>query len=57
MWPLSYITKMVYEMSYGYMKKEDSNIIVTSGYGIWGPRVRLGSRSEVIIVNIRFGVF
>jgi len=55
MWPLNYITKMVYELSYGYMKKGDSNIIVSSGYGLWGPRVRLGSRSEVVIVNIRFG--
>jgi len=53
-WPLSCITNMIYEVSYGYLKKENSNIIVTSGYGIWGPRVRLGSRSEVIIVNIRF---
>ena len=52
--PLNYITKMVYELSYGHLKKGDTNIIVTSGYGLWGPRVRIGSRSEVLIVNVRF---
>jgi predicted MPP superfamily phosphohydrolase len=55
MFPLNYITKKIFEVSYGHLKRENSNIIVTSGYGIWGPRVRLGSRSEVIIVNVRFG--
>ena len=54
LFPLNYITKMIYELSYGYMKKGNSNIIVSSGYGLWGPRVRLGSRSEVVIVNISF---
>jgi len=54
LFPLNYITKMIYELSYGYMKKGNSNIIVSSGYGIWGPRVRLGSRSEVVVVNISF---
>ena len=54
MFPLNYITKMIYEVSYGYLKKGDSNIIVTSGYGLWGPRVRIGSRSEVLVVNTKF---
>jgi predicted MPP superfamily phosphohydrolase len=36
MWPLNYITKKIYEVSYGLLKKGESNIIVTSGYGIWG---------------------
>ena len=54
MWPLNYITKMIYEVSYGYLKKGNTHIIVSSGYGLWGPRVRSGSRSEVIVINIKF---
>ena len=54
LWPLTYITKMIYEVSYGYKRKGNSQIIVSSGYGIWGPRVRLGSRSEVLVINITF---
>jgi len=53
-WPLNYVTKMIYELSYGYLKKGKTNFIVSSGYGLWGPRVRSGSRSEVLLINIKF---
>lgn len=54
MWPLNYITKMIYEVSYGYKKIGNTQFIVSSGYGLWGPRVRLGSRSEIIVADITF---
>ena len=54
MWPLNYVTKMIYELSYGYLKKGNTNFIVSSGFGLWGPRVRLGSRSEILLINIKF---
>jgi uncharacterized protein len=54
MWPLNYITGMIYELSYGYKKVGNSQFIVSSGFGIWGPRVRSGSRSEVLDINITF---
>jgi uncharacterized protein len=54
MWPLNYITARIYELSYGYLKKRNTHFIVSSGYGLWGPRVRSGSRSEVLLINITF---
>jgi hypothetical protein len=54
MWPLNYVTGMIYELSSGYLKKKNTNFIVSSGYGLWGPRVRSGSRSEVLLVNLTF---
>ncbi|MBK7628472.1 MAG: metallophosphoesterase [Bacteroidales bacterium] len=54
MWPLNYLTNKIYELSYGYLKKGNSHFIVSSGYGLWGPRVRSGSRSEVLLINITF---
>jgi predicted MPP superfamily phosphohydrolase len=54
MWPLNYVTAMIYELSSGYKKKGNSNFIVSSGYGLWGPRVRSGSRSEVLLINVTF---
>ena len=54
MWPLNYVTSWIYELSYGYLKKGNSQFIVSSGYGLWGPRVRSGSRSEVLLINIKF---
>jgi hypothetical protein len=54
MWPLNYVTSKIYELSYGYLKKNNTHFIVSSGYGLWGPRVRSGSRSEVLLINIKF---
>ncbi|HUX59625.1 MAG TPA: metallophosphoesterase [Bacteroidales bacterium] len=54
MWPLNYLTSKIYELSYGYLKKGTTHFIVSSGYGLWGPRVRSGSRSEVLLINIKF---
>lgn len=53
-WPLNYVTRKIYELSYGYLKKGKTQIIVSSGYGLWGPRIRSGSRSEVLLINIEF---
>jgi hypothetical protein len=54
MWPLNYLTRKIYEVSYGYLKKDKTNIIVSSGYGLWGPRIRSGSRSEILLINLVF---
>jgi predicted MPP superfamily phosphohydrolase len=53
-WPLNYFTRAIYEVSYGYRKKGNTQIIVSSGFGIWGPRIRSASRSEVLVLNISF---
>jgi uncharacterized protein len=54
MWPLNYITEKIYQLSYGYKKIGKTQFIVSSGFGIWGPRIRSGSRSEVLEINITF---
>jgi uncharacterized protein len=54
MWPLNHVTSKIYELSYGYLRKGTTHFIVSSGYGLWGPRVRSGSRSEVLLINIKF---
>lgn len=53
-WPLNYFTRAIFEVSYGYRKIGNTQIIVSSGFGIWGPRVRSASRSEILLVNISF---
>jgi predicted MPP superfamily phosphohydrolase len=54
LWPLNYVTGLIYEVSYGYKRKGNTQFIVSSGFGIWGPRIRLGSRSEVLLINVTF---
>jgi predicted MPP superfamily phosphohydrolase len=53
-WPLNHVTRRIYELSYGYLKKGNTHFIVSSGFGLWGPRIRSGSRSEVLLININF---
>ena len=54
LWPLNYLVRRFFELSYGYLKKGNTQIIVSSGFGIWGPRIRSCSRSEVLLINIEF---
>lgn len=54
LFPANLITKAIYENHYGYLKKAELNTIVSSGYGIWGPPFRIGSRSEVVEINVKF---
>lgn len=52
--PNHFITKRVFELDWGYKQKEQLHAIVSSGYGFWGPPLRLGSRSEVVYIKIDF---
>ena len=54
LWPFNYITDMVYEIAWGYKKKENTHIYVSCGVGTWGPPVRTGSRPEVVNIRIKF---
>lgn len=55
MWPLNHLTARIYKLIYGHRIVNGCHYIVSSGYGSWGPRVRLGSRSEVLDITVRFG--
>ena len=53
-WPANLITKMIYEVSWGYKKKGGSHYYVSSGAGTWGPPVRTGSSSEIVNIKVKF---
>jgi len=54
LFPGNLITKAIYENHYGYLITDELHTIVSSGFGIWGPPFRIGSRSEVVEINIKF---
>jgi predicted MPP superfamily phosphohydrolase len=54
MWPFNYITKAMFELSWGYLKRGNTNFYVSSGYGSWGPPVRIGNRPEVVVFDLTF---
>ena len=51
--PANLITNKLFEVDYGYLKKDNLNVVVSSGYGTWGPPLRLGSRSEIVQINLK----
>ncbi|MBN2638717.1 MAG: metallophosphoesterase [Bacteroidales bacterium] len=53
-WPFNYITKAIFEVSRGYLKKGNSHFYVSSGVGGWGPPVRTVSRPEILNIHINF---
>ncbi|HOO13924.1 MAG TPA: metallophosphoesterase [Candidatus Marinimicrobia bacterium] len=54
LWPLNYLTAKVYQVSHGYKNIDGTHFIVSSGFGTWGPPIRLASRSEVYLIKLRF---
>ncbi|MDQ8733240.1 metallophosphoesterase [Paenibacillus sp. LHD-38] len=54
MMPNHLITRKLFELDWGYLKKGALHAIVSSGFGTWGPPVRIGSRSEVIQIEVDF---
>ncbi|MFC4597888.1 metallophosphoesterase [Cohnella hongkongensis] len=51
-WPNHLFTKRLFELDWGYMRKGAMHVVVSSGFGSWGPPVRLGSRSEIIRLKL-----
>ncbi len=54
LWPFNYITSAIFEVSRGYKKIGNGHFYVSTGYGTWGPPVRIGNRPEIVNIRLRF---
>jgi predicted MPP superfamily phosphohydrolase len=52
--PGNLLTARLFENDFGYLQKGQLHSIVSSGYGFWGPPIRIGSRSEIVSIHVRF---
>jgi len=52
--PGNLMVKLMYEKGYGYLKKGKSHFYVSSGLGIWGPLYRIGTQSELVVINLKY---
>ena len=50
--PATLLIKYFQTYPYGHYRIDDSQLVVTSGYGLWGLPFRLGARSEVAIIEL-----
>ncbi|MDB5188092.1 MAG: metallophosphoesterase [Candidatus Kaiserbacteria bacterium] len=52
MWPLEYIARLAYKgYSYGLKSYGKMHVLVSSGAGTWGPPLRVGTESEVVLIT------
>lgn len=54
--PGNLATRIAWENSCGLLKKGDMYNIVTSGVGLWGPNMRVGTDSEVVEITVEFEI-
>lgn len=52
--PANLIMGMIYDNPYGVERYKESVSCVTSGAGLWGPPMRIGTDSEVMIIDVEF---
>jgi predicted MPP superfamily phosphohydrolase len=53
-WPGNLIVKKIFELGYGYKKRSSTHYIVTSGLGLWGPKYRIGTVSEIVSLRLKY---
>ena len=51
--PFNYIVGLNHKYLAGLYKYNGSYLYVTTGTGTWGPRMRLGSRSEIVLIKVK----
>lgn len=52
--PGNFTVKFLWENPCGYLPKGSMHNIVTSGSGVWGPAMRVGTDSEICTINLIF---
>ncbi len=52
--PSQLITGKIFELDWGLLKRDDYHLVVSSGYGTWGPPLRIGNHPEVVYIKINF---
>lgn len=52
--PFNILTRLMFEVSNGYKKKGDTNVYVSSGLGLSGPQYRIGTKSEIVVLDVTF---
>jgi hypothetical protein len=50
--PFNFVVRIFYKNLYGLFKNENTSMYVSCGTGTWGPRMRLGSKSEIVVIHL-----
>lgn len=51
--PFNLITRLRYKYNHGLYQEEGTSIYTSSGVGTWGPKLRIGSKNEIVIIKFK----
>ncbi len=54
LFPGTILNKIIWKNSYGYKKINEFHSIVTSGVGLYGPNMRVGTIAEIVNIKVNF---
>lgn len=54
LFPGNLLLPIVWENPYGYLKKNNMHSFVTSGVGLFGPNMRVGTKAEIMSITVLF---
>lgn len=54
LFPNNLITHALFERDWGYLRKSSLQVIVSCGFGTWGPPIRIGNKPEIVDITIHF---
>ena len=52
--PANLLMKFLWENPCGYLQKGNMHSIVTSGVGLFGPDMRVGTKAEICQIHVNF---
>ena len=54
LFPFNFITERMYKTDWGHIQEGNAHLIVSQGYGTWGPPIRVANTPEVVCIDIHF---
>lgn len=54
LFPFNLLTRAIFDPDWGYLRQGDFQIVVSCGFGTWGPPIRIGNHPEIVDLNIHF---
>ena len=54
LWPANWLMRLLWHNPGGVRRRGRAWLATTSGAGVWGPPMRVGTRSEVVEIHLTF---
>lgn len=54
LFPFNLVTRLIYDVSWGELQRDNTLYYVSSGVGIWGPPLRTSSVPEIVRIDVTF---